>query len=85
VQKGLSESEKLRRDTARRTVEHTKIDSHGSDEAFHPWKLGLAIPALLVFAVVTVPVALVLTFASCFVVLVRWLAWRGLGGRGKRV
>ena len=69
----MSESEKLRRGTARRTVEHTEIDNDGSDEPFHPWKLGLAIPALFVFAVVMVPVGLVLTFASCFVLLVHWL------------
>jgi hypothetical protein len=65
-EKELSESEKLQHDTAHRTA-------HGSDEPFHLWKLGLAIPALLVFAVVMSPVALVLTFASCFVVLVHWL------------
>ena len=59
-------AEKLRRDTARRTVD-------GPDEPFNPWKLALAIPALLVFCVVMVPVSLVLTFASCFVVLVHWL------------
>ncbi len=66
-------AEKLRRDTARRTVEHTQIDNHGPDEPFDPWKLALAILALLVLGVVMVPVALVLTFASCFAVLVHGL------------
>lgn len=76
-------AEKLRRDTARRygvplssgtaTVGPTQIDNHGPDEPFHPWKLALAILALLVLGVMMVPVALVLTFASCFVVLVHGL------------
>ena len=66
-------AEKPRRATARRTVEHNQIDNHGPDEPFHPWKLAFAIPALLGLGVVLVPVWLVLTFASCFVVLVHWL------------
>lgn len=55
------------------TLRPDPMPATGPDEPFHHWKIALAIPALLGFAVVLVPVWIVLTLASCFAVLVHGL------------